>query len=106
MNPLNLLNSACRFCRYYEPEGRRGGMCQQLGAPVQGRWKACALALPTFAPSWEGFGDMMTWSKEMPVLPSSSSLVSALDISQPGPDEEIARLKELHPLTLSPPLVG
>ena len=28
-------------------------MCQQLGVPVRGGWRACSLALPPFAPSWE-----------------------------------------------------
>lgn len=44
----------CRHCQHYLVEGRRGGQCQQLGAPVLGRWKACQLAIPPFAPSWEG----------------------------------------------------
>jgi hypothetical protein len=45
--------SACRSCRYYTPEGRRGGHCQQLGASVRGGWQACSLAIPAFAPSGE-----------------------------------------------------
>ena len=40
--------SACRYCRHYEPEGHRGGMCQQLGVLVQGSWKACSLKVPAF----------------------------------------------------------
>lgn len=53
MNTLNFPASACRYCRYYNVEGRRGGICQQLGVPVRGAWKACSLSLPPFAPSWE-----------------------------------------------------
>ena len=45
---INVSTSACRFCRYYEPEGRRGGSCQMLGVPVQSGWKECSLALPPF----------------------------------------------------------
>ncbi|MEM1425551.1 MAG: hypothetical protein AAGF75_03210 [Cyanobacteria bacterium P01_H01_bin.130] len=45
--------SACRHCRHYTPEGRRGGQCDQLDTLVHGDWKACPLALPAFAPSWE-----------------------------------------------------
>lgn len=45
--------STCRNCRFYKPEGRRGGHCQQMGALVRGSWQACALAIPPFAPSWE-----------------------------------------------------
>ncbi|KAF3889061.1 MULTISPECIES: hypothetical protein [Nostocales] len=60
MKNIKFLTSACRYCRHYQPEGRRGGVCQQLGAPVRGDWKACSLALPPFAPSWENLKDV--WS--------------------------------------------
>lgn len=53
MKNLNCSTSTCQFCRHYQLEGRRGGMCSQLNAPVRGSWKACSLALPPFAPSWE-----------------------------------------------------
>ncbi len=53
MTTLNPPVSVCRHCQHYLVEGRRGGQCQQLGAPVLGRWKACQLAIPPFAPSWE-----------------------------------------------------
>lgn len=53
MNNSNCQTSACRYCRHFTPEGRRGGNCQQLGVPVRGGWKACPLAMPAFAPSWE-----------------------------------------------------
>ncbi len=53
MKTLNFPTSACRYCHYYQPEGRRGGMCQQLSAPVRGSWKACSLAVPAFASSLE-----------------------------------------------------
>jgi hypothetical protein len=62
MKTPNALTSACRYCRYFQPEGRRGGLCQQLGAPVRGEWKACALALPPFAPSWEVLEEMVILS--------------------------------------------
>ncbi|HEY9816884.1 MAG TPA: hypothetical protein V6D20_13960 [Candidatus Obscuribacterales bacterium] len=48
--------SACRHCQHYVTEGRRGGQCQQLGSPVKGSWRACSLALPPFAPTWESMG--------------------------------------------------
>ncbi|MBD2770551.1 hypothetical protein [Iningainema tapete] len=73
MKHIKSLTSACRYCRYYQPEGRRGGVCQQLGAPVQANWKACSLALPPFAPSWESLEDV--WS-----LPDATPLaVSGLN---------------------------
>ncbi len=53
MKNLNCSTSTCQFCRHYQLEGRRGGTCSQLNAPVRGSWKACSLALPPFAPSWE-----------------------------------------------------
>lgn len=52
MNTVDFLTSACRYCRHYAPEGRRGGMCQRLGVPVQANWKACTLASPPFASNW------------------------------------------------------
>lgn len=52
MTTLNFATSACRCCRYFQPEGRRGGMCQQLSVPVRGSWKACSLALSPFEPAW------------------------------------------------------
>jgi hypothetical protein len=63
MKMPNVLTSACRYCRYFQPEGRRGGLCHQLGAPVRGDWKACALALPPFAPSWETLEEMVILSE-------------------------------------------
>ena len=45
--------SHCRHCRFYTPEGRRGGHCGQLGVSVSGSWQSCDLCLAPFAPSWE-----------------------------------------------------
>lgn len=42
--------SSCSRCRFYAPEGRRGGQCSQLGVPVESRWKPCPLAVPVFTP--------------------------------------------------------
>ena len=65
MKNLNCLASACRHCRFYQPEGRRGGHCSQLDAPVRGSWKACSLAIPPFAPSWEALEELRLWQEEM-----------------------------------------
>jgi hypothetical protein len=35
-----------------------------LGVPVQSSWKACSLAFPPFAPSWEHFEDLMALKSE------------------------------------------
>ncbi|MEN9568214.1 MAG: hypothetical protein RLZZ69_3410 [Cyanobacteriota bacterium] len=48
MKERNFSTSACRFCRFYESEGRRGGSCQMLGVPVQSSWKACNFACSPF----------------------------------------------------------
>lgn len=53
MDSSENLTSTCRCCQYYTPEGRRGGQCQQLHVPVKGGWRACQLAIPAFAMSWE-----------------------------------------------------
>ncbi len=68
MKNIKYLTSACKYCRYYQPQGRRGGMCQQLGAPVQASWKACSFALPPFAPSWEKLEDVWSLPDATPVL--------------------------------------
>jgi hypothetical protein len=59
MKTANFLTSSCRHCRYYQSEGRRGGMCQQLGVPVQGHWKACSLATHPFTSAWENLEDVV-----------------------------------------------
>lgn len=75
--------SACRFCKHFQPEGRRGGFCQQLGTSVRGCWDACPLALPPFAPSWESGAEHLYQTSvkvepglvqelSIPVKPSSS----------------------------------
>ncbi|MGF1541883.1 MAG: hypothetical protein ACFCU5_15785 [Pleurocapsa sp.] len=48
MKQTHFLTSACRYCRHYQPEGRRGGSCEMLGVPVESAWEACALASPVF----------------------------------------------------------
>lgn len=48
MQRLSSSAIACRHCRYFVPEGRRGGSCQLLDAFVQGKWQACSLSIPFF----------------------------------------------------------
>lgn len=48
MKDIGFSISACRYCRFYQPEGRRGGHCQKLGVAVESSWKACALASSPF----------------------------------------------------------
>ncbi|HYW21765.1 MAG TPA: hypothetical protein VE956_21150 [Nodularia sp. (in: cyanobacteria)] len=90
MKPIKFFTSACRYCRHYQPEGRRGGMCQQLGSPVQAAWKACSLALPPFAPSWETLEDAWDLPDATRFLGSSSTVATDADNSIMVSVEEIA----------------
>jgi hypothetical protein len=40
---------ACRYCHHYQIQGRRGGHCNKLGAPVKGKWAACSLMAISFS---------------------------------------------------------
>ncbi len=90
MKPNKHLTSACRYCRHYQPEGRRGGMCQQLSAPVQACWKACPLAIPAFAPSWETLEDAWSLPVATPVLATTHTRNSDLDNLQLAPVGEMS----------------
>jgi len=48
MKETNFLDFNCRHCRFYQPEGRRGGSCSKLGVSVLSNWKACFLACSPF----------------------------------------------------------
>ncbi len=63
MKSINSCTSACRFCRFYQPEGRRGGMCQQLGVLVQAGWKSCNFASPVFTSNWEPISEIARLEK-------------------------------------------
>ncbi len=75
MRTANFLTSSCRYCRHYQPEGRRGGMCSQLGVEVQAGWKACSLAIPPFTSSQKR-------REEIVLLENSLSLNMAKDCSE------------------------
>ena len=59
MNKANFLASTCRFCSFYQPEGRRGGSCQKLNVPVESNWSACALSSLPFTQAWENLEDII-----------------------------------------------
>lgn len=90
MKTANSSISACRNCRYYVPEGRRGGHCNQLSVAVQSAWKACSLAIPPFAPAWENLGEIIIWQKK--TLEAQAALTSSLPPveAQPAPAKPIA----------------
>ncbi|MBZ8182186.1 MAG: hypothetical protein SAL07_19285 [Oscillatoria sp. PMC 1051.18] len=83
MKTTNCLTSACRYCRYYELEGRRGGMCQQLGVPVQANWKACSLALPPFTSEWKELEELVHLEKSLSLeISDNSSKIEATEEEQ------------------------
>lgn len=59
MKSIDRLVSACRHCRSYKLEGRRGGHCQLLDVSVQGSWTACALAAAPFTSKWQELEELM-----------------------------------------------
>jgi hypothetical protein len=59
MKKASFSATACRYCRYYNPEGRRGGSCQKLGVPVQSNWNACLLASSPFETTWENLEEIL-----------------------------------------------
>ena len=93
MKTKNFLTSACRYCRYYNPEGRRGGMCQQLGVPVQAKWNACVLAAPPFASTWDSL-------EQIAFLNKSLSLESSADFSSVKASESEDILEQKQPATV------
>lgn len=56
-------------------------MCQQLGVPVKANWKACSLALPPFAPSWESFERI--WLDDQRMLREELAVTCSQSYSQP-----------------------
>jgi hypothetical protein len=78
MTNQNCITSACRYCRFYRPEGLHGGACQQLGVSVQSNWKACQLGLPAFANAWENAEELATANRQ----PQAPQLVRDRDLSE------------------------
>ena len=59
MKKVNSPNSSCRHCRFYRPEGRRGGVCQKLSVPVDSNWEACVLACSPFSNSLKNLEEIV-----------------------------------------------
>lgn len=72
MKKTIFLTSACRFCRNYKPEGRRGGSCELLGVPVDSNWEACNLASPPFESTFKNIEGLL--QLEASLLETSISL--------------------------------
>ena len=79
MKLIKRLTSTCRYCRYYQPQDRRDGMCEKLSAPVEGVWKACPLALAAFTTSWETLEDAWILPVAKPVVLAAQNLPADLD---------------------------
>ncbi|MCY7366622.1 MAG: hypothetical protein LH474_00515 [Chamaesiphon sp.] len=81
----NCLTSACRYCRFYRPEGLRGGACEQLGVSVHSDWTACQLALTAIASVWNNAEELTAanWQVEIAqVLPDQEfSPVGRLELT-------------------------
>lgn len=103
MKAFNSTTSACRNCRHFTPEGRRGGNCHQLGVLVRGGWKACSLAIPAFAPSWEGLEGIVLWSTQgldtSEALPVECCTISCSDLNTPE-NQNMAQSQTLNALTV------
>jgi hypothetical protein len=88
MQSNHFLTSSCRYCRYYQSQGRRGGTCQQLSVPVDAHWKACTLAARPFGTEWQELGEFVrleqSLSLDCPVTPV------AVSPSRNAPREPIA----------------
>lgn len=83
MTPLPSAVSVCRNCQHYAGEGRRGGQCSRLGAPVSGSWRACSLAIPPFAPTWEMPEKADSWNLGCSLEPlgiTPHSMIEALEV--------------------------
>ncbi len=52
--PVDVAITSCKFCKHYDPIGRRGGSCQRLEVPVSGEWPSCSLAEAPFDFPGEG----------------------------------------------------
>lgn len=48
LNSESLGIPACRFCKHYTPEGRRGGSCSALQVNVDGNWQSCSISESVF----------------------------------------------------------
>ncbi len=81
MKQKNLSNAKCRHCRFYEPEGRRGGCCQKLGVTVDATWSVCSLASFPFENNFTQFENSLDIiSKTLATLEEIVHLETALSL--------------------------
>lgn len=77
----NHCTSACRYCRFYSPEGRRGGVCSQLGVSVKAHWKSCHFASPAFDHDWQPLPEIALLEKSF----SLGCATPSVDFSMESP---------------------
>ncbi len=65
MNRSSSPTFLCRHCRYYAPQGRRGGHCNKLNVAVKSQWEACSLVASPFTSAWKELGDIMLWPQKV-----------------------------------------
>jgi hypothetical protein len=58
MDSLDKSVETCRLCKHYNPEGRRGGVCEKLDVHVKSAWNACTLASHPFDVSSETIDEL------------------------------------------------
>ena len=85
MKEINPATSACRYCRFYNPEGRRGGSCQMLGVPVQSNWKACSLASPPFKTTLKKLEDIFQLETPIEMASNCKATLKASEIENTVP---------------------
>jgi hypothetical protein len=83
MKDRNCLTSACRYCRFYQPDGLHRGTCSQLNVVVHSDWKACQLALPAFANTWENAEELthVNWQPEISQVINSAAELNPVSLT-------------------------
>jgi hypothetical protein len=79
MKEPHRITSACRYCRNYSPEGRRGGHCAQLGVQVQANWKSCSFALPAFVTTWEKLQDIVLLENSLNIYEDKTEKIELVE---------------------------
>jgi len=84
MKEPHRITSACRYCRNYSPEGRRGGNCAQLGVQVQANWKSCSFALPPFVTTWEKLQDIVLLENSLNMYEDRTETIELVEKVNPA----------------------
>jgi hypothetical protein len=91
MKPNHCYISACRYCGFYNPEGRRGGICSQLNVSVKAHWKSCQFAGPAFKQDWQTLPEIAMLEKSFTLgcaSPSTHIKSEHQQIKQPKEKEQ------------------